>query len=82
MLENGGARDNNSIGLRAIGNSLFRGNRVYRLTEPSRALKQKRIHWDTETCDVEDEDGMVFYSVPWDELEFVDNVDYHFPDDE
>ena len=52
------------------------------LSEPERALKQRKIHWDTETCDVEDEDGRVFYSVPWDDLEFVDDVDYHFPEDE
>ena len=68
--------------MKAIGNSLFRGNRVYRLSEPDRPLKQKTIHWDRETCDVEDEDGGVFYGIPWDELEFVDDVDYHFPEDE
>ena len=68
--------------MRAIGNSLFRGNRVYRLSEPDRPLKQRKIHWDTETCDVEDEDGRVFYSVPWDDLEFVDDVECHFPEDE
>ena len=58
--------------MRAIGNSMFRRNRVYKLSEPDRALKQKQIHWDTETCDVEDEDGTVSYDVPWDELEFAD----------
>ena len=67
--------------MKAIGNSLFRGNRVYRLSEPERALKQKTIHWDRETCDAEDEDGRVFYDVPWDDLEFWDPIDYHFPDD-
>ena len=68
--------------MRAIGNSIFRRNLVYRLSEPERALKQRKIHWDTETCDVQDEDGRVFYSVPWDDLEFVDDVDYNFPEDE
>lgn len=66
----------------AIGNWLFGKNLVYRLSEPDRMLKQRQIHWDRQTCDVEDEDGTVFYDVSWDDLEFWDPVDYHFPDDE
>ena len=66
----------------AIGNWLFGGNRVYRLSEPNRMLKQREIHWDRQTCDVEDEDGTVLYNVPWDELEFADDVEFHLPEDE
>jgi hypothetical protein len=66
----------------AIGNWLFGGNRVYRISEPDRILKQRKIHWSRETCDVEDEAGRVFYDVSWDDLEFWDPVEYHFPDDE
>ena len=56
----------------AIGNWLFGGNLVYRLSEPDRMLKQRKIHWDRQTCDLEDEEGTVFCDVPWDELEFWD----------
>jgi hypothetical protein len=66
----------------AVGNWLFGKNRVYRLSEPDRMLRQRKIHWDRQTCDVEDEDGQVFYEVPWDDLEFADDVEYHLPDDE
>ncbi len=45
-------------------------------------LKQRKIHWDRQTCDVEDEDGTVLYDVPWDSLEFWDPVEYNLPDDE
>ena len=68
--------------LRAVGNWLFGGTRVYLLSAPSRMLKQKQIHWDRQTCDVEDSDGKVLYEVPWDRLEFWDPVEYHLPDDE
>lgn len=68
--------------MQAIGDWLFGGNLVYRLSEPDRVLKQRKIHWDQQTCDVEDEDGQVFYDVSWDDLEFVDDVDYHLLDDE
>ncbi len=44
-------------------------------------LKQRKIHWDRQTCDVEDEDGNVFYDVSWDDLEFWDDVEYHLPDE-
>jgi hypothetical protein len=66
----------------AVGNWLFGKNRVYRLSEPDRTLKQRKIHWDRQTCDVEDEDGQVFYEVPWDDLEFADDVESHLPGDE
>lgn len=68
--------------MQAIGDWLFGRNRVYLLSEPDRVLKQRKIHWDRQCVDVEDEDGRVFYDVPWDDLEFVDDVEYHFPDDE
>ena len=64
----------------AVGNWLFDGNRVYRLEEPDRMLKQRKIHWGKETCDVEDEDGTVFHDVSWDDLEFADDVDDHLPE--
>lgn len=64
---------------RAVGNWLFGGNRVYRLSEPDRMLKQKKIHWDRQSCDVEDEDGRVFYDVSWDDLEFWEPVEFHLP---
>ena len=66
----------------ALGDALFRNSRVFLLSEPDRVLKQRKIHWDRQTCDVEDEDGRVFYDVSWDDLEFVDDVDYHLPEDE
>jgi len=68
--------------MHAIGNWLFGGSKVFRLSEPDRMLKQRRVHWDTQTCDVEDEDGKVVYHVPWDELEFLDPSNYHFAGDE
>jgi hypothetical protein len=67
--------------MQAIGDWLFGRNLVYRLLEPDRILKQRKIHWDRQTCDVEDEDGHVFYDVPWDELEFVDDIEFHSPDE-
>ncbi len=68
--------------MQAVGDWLFRGNRVYLLLAPNRMLKQRKIHWDRQSCDVEDEDGNLFYDVPWDDLEFWDDVEFHFPDDE
>ena len=68
--------------LRAIGNWLFGGSKVYLLSTPGRMLKQRKIHWDRQTCDVEDTDGRVIYDVPWDDLEFWDPVDYHLPDED
>jgi hypothetical protein len=65
----------------AVGNWLFGKNLVYRVSEPDRELKQRKIHWDRQTCDVEDEDGQVFYDVPWDDLEFVDGIECHLPDE-
>ena len=66
---------------KSIGNWLFRGQRVYRLSEPDRILMTKKINWDSETSDVEDDTGRLFCDVPWDDLEFYDEVDYHFPDE-
>lgn len=63
-----------------LGNWLFGGNRVFRLSEPDKMLKQKTIHWDRETCDVEDENDVIYYNVPWDDLEFWDPVEYHISD--
>jgi hypothetical protein len=56
--------------MQAVGDWLFRGSRVYRLSEPDRMLKQRKIHWNRQTCDVEDEDGTVFYDVSWDDIDF------------
>jgi hypothetical protein len=68
--------------MRALGDWLFRGNRVYLLPEPDRMLRTRKINWDRETSDVEDEHGKVYREVPWDTLEFWEPVDYHLPDDE
>lgn len=65
----------------AVGNWLFGRNRVFLLSEPDRALKQRQIHWERQTCDVEDEDGNVLHEVPWDDLEFWDDVEFHLPDE-
>lgn len=61
----------------AIGDWLLGKNLVYGLSEPERMLRQREIHWDKQTCDVEDEDGTVFYNVSWDELEFAYDVQFH-----
>jgi hypothetical protein len=68
--------------MQAVGNWLFRGSRVYRLSEPDRMLKTVKINWDAETTDVQDEDGTVLYGISWDRLEFWNPEDYHLPDDE
>lgn len=65
--------------MRVIGDWLFRGNRVYLLPEPGRMLKTKRINWNRETSDLEDEQGRVYLDVPWDNIEFWDPVEYHLP---
>ena len=67
--------------MQAISNWLFGQNPVYRLSEPERILKQRKIHWDRQTSDVEDEDGNVLRDVPWYDLEFVDNIECHLPDE-
>jgi len=66
----------------AVGNFLFLGNRVYRLNDPDTVLTVKRIHWDNESSDLQDERGRIYYRVPWDEIEFLHPEDYHLPDDE
>jgi hypothetical protein len=68
--------------MEAIGSWLFRGSQVYLLDQPHRMLTTKRINWDEQTTDVQDADGHVFYDIPWDDLEFWNPDDYHFPDDE
>ena len=68
--------------MKAIGNWLFGGNLVYLLSEPDRKLKTLKINWDKGSSDVEDEDGTVFQDISWDDLEFWNPVDYHFPEDE
>ena len=67
--------------LQAVGDWLFRGSRVYLSSEPDKMLKTVKINWDKETSDVEDEQGRVFYDIPWDDLEFWDPEDYHLPDE-
>lgn len=67
--------------MRAVGEWLFGKNLVYRLSEPDRMLKQMKIHWDKETCDLEDADGNVLHNVPWDSLEFWDPVELHLPEE-
>jgi hypothetical protein len=68
--------------MQAIGSWLFRGSRVYRLSEPDRMLKTKRINRGRETTDVQDDAGRVFYDVSWDSLEFWNPEDYHLADDD
>ena len=68
--------------MQAIGDWLFRGNQVYMLSAPNRMLKTLRINWGRETSDLRDEDGNVFYDVPWDDIEFQHPEDYHLSDDE
>jgi hypothetical protein len=67
--------------MQIIGDWLFRGTRVYLLSEPDRMLIQTKIHWNRQTCDVQDEDGRMFFDVPWDSLEFWDEVEFNLPDD-
>jgi len=67
--------------MQAIGDWLFRGSRVYRLAEPDRMLTTVKIHWDSQTSDVEDGAGSVFYDVSWDELEFWDLEGFHLADE-
>ncbi len=46
--------------MRAVGDLLFLGNEVYMLAAPDRMLTVKKIHWDRETTDLEDEQGTGF----------------------
>jgi hypothetical protein len=63
-----------------VGNWLFGGSRVYMLSEPEKMLKTVRINWDANTCDLEDESGVVLCNVSWDDLDFWDPIEFHFPD--
>ena len=67
--------------MQAVGDVLFTGDRVYRLVEPDRILRVRRIRWDKETSDLEDERGKVYYNVGWDEQEFWDDVEFHLPEE-
>ncbi|MGB6068406.1 MAG: hypothetical protein WBG50_26650 [Desulfomonilaceae bacterium] len=63
--------------MQAVGDWLFGKNLVYRVSEPDRMLKTLKVKWDSETSDVQAQDGTVFRDVPWDELDFWDPEDYH-----
>ena len=65
----------------AIGDWLFRRHPVYLLSDPGRMLKQREIHWSRETCDLEDEDGRVYYDISWDSIEFAGGVEFHLPEE-
>ena len=71
-----------SVLTQSIGNWLFRGSRVFKLSEPNRVLKTIKIHWNRCTSDVEDENGRVFFDISWDDLEFLDPSNYHLAGDE
>ncbi|MGO9570477.1 MAG: hypothetical protein ACLP5H_23345 [Desulfomonilaceae bacterium] len=68
--------------MKAVGNWLFRGSRVYLSSEPDRILRTVKIDWGAGTSDVEDEDGRVFHDISWNDLEFWNPEDYHLPGDE
>jgi hypothetical protein len=63
----------------AIGDWLFLRHPVYLISEPDRMLRQKKINWGRETCDLEDEQGRVYYEVPWDCIEFAGDVEFNLP---
>lgn len=69
--------------LMAVGSWLFGRCLVYRISEPDRTLRQKTIHWDKGSCDLEDEDGQIYYNVPWDQIEFApdNDIEFHFADE-
>ena len=76
-------QDTNSsqTALRAVIDWLFRGSRLYMISKPDRILKQSKIHWDRQTVDLEGADGELLYDVPWDDVEFVDPPEFHFPEE-
>jgi len=67
---------------RAIGNWLFRGSRVYLISEPRRMLRTVRVDWDKQTSDVQDSRGRIYKNVGWDRLEFWNPEDYRLADEE
>jgi len=67
--------------MQAVGDWLFRGSRVYRLSEPDRMLKTVKVNWEAETTDVQDDYGQIFYDIPWDDLEFWNPEDYHLAEE-
>ncbi len=68
--------------IRAGGDFLFLGNEVYRLAEPDRVLRVKRINWDSQTSDLEDDQGRVYRDVSRDDIEFQHPEDYHLAGDD
>jgi hypothetical protein len=66
--------------MQAVGDWLFGKKLVYRVSEPDRMLRQRKIHWDRETSDLEDEHGRLYYNVSWDDIEFVDGLEHHCPE--
>jgi len=68
--------------LMAIYNWIFRGTRVYRLSEPDRVLTTVRINWDAQSTDLQDADGTVFRDIPWTDVEFLHPEDYHLAGDD
>src|SRR5208337_2139239 len=60
-----GKDETSKIAMRAIYNWLFRGTHVYRLSDPDRKLTTVKVNWDAQTTDLRDEDGNVFYGIPW-----------------
>lgn len=68
--------------LKAVGDWLFKGSRVYLLCEPGVPLRVTKIHWDRATSDLQDGQGRVYKNVSWNDIDFWDDVDYHLPDDE
>ncbi len=68
--------------MQAIWNWMLRGSEVYFLDQPDRTLKTKRINWNRQTTDVEDETGTVFSDIPWERLEFRHPEDYHLAGDD
>src|SRR5208283_1718931 len=68
--------------IRAVADFLLLGNEVYRLAEPDRVLTVKKIHWNSQTSDLEDDQGRVYRDVSWDDIEFQHPEDYHLAGDE
>ena len=56
----------------ALGDALFRGSHVYKADEPDRVLMVRKINWDRQTSEVEDEKGRIS-ELHWDETEFWEN---------
>lgn len=59
----------------ALGDALFRNSRAFLLSEPGTSLRVKRINWNRQSSDLEDERGRVYHDVSWDDIEFADDVE-------